>query len=122
ARLVRSDHLPRQRTAVSQLDADVVGALDHVMIREDVAVVRHDHAGSESALLERPRSLRSPAATAFRWIAEEAAEEIILLVRLEISRCDLPFALDTNGHDGRRDGLDDVGVGVAPAGNGVSDG
>ena len=62
ARLVGADQLRGQRAVVGQLDLDVVGAVDDVVVGQDVAVGRHDDAGAERPLPRRAllRGIRWP--------------------------------------------------------------
>ena len=43
------DHLGAQAAAVGQLDRDPVGALDHVVVGEDVTLLVDDEAGAGAA-------------------------------------------------------------------------
>ena len=53
---IGADDLGGELTAVEQADGDLVGALDHMVVGEDVAILGHDEPGA-AALLE----LRAPA-------------------------------------------------------------
>ena len=46
---IRSDDMRAQRAAVGQLHGDPIGALDHVVVREDVPVGLDDHAAAGAA-------------------------------------------------------------------------
>ena len=118
ARLVGADHLGAQRAAVGQIDFDFIGAVDDVIVRQDVAVGRHDDARSERALFEAAR--RRAAASLSELPAEELSEEVVV-GQLELRGGNLRLPLCVNRHHGRRDHVDDVGVGIASAGNGVRD-
>jgi hypothetical protein len=71
---IGSDPGRGQRPAIVQLHLDALRAVDHVMVREDIAVGADDDAGSEAALAARHRR---PAAEAF---AEEPAQLLRQLV------------------------------------------
>ena len=71
ARLVGADDLRRQRAAVGHLDLDVVRAVHHVVVGQDVAVGRDDDAGPE----RRAGAARLLALAATELIAELLAEE-----------------------------------------------
>src|SRR6185436_15279781 len=93
ARLVGANQLRLEAATVGEFDADVVGGVDHVVVRENVAVAGNDHAGSQSALTERARrhtALSAPAS--LPGLAELLAEEPpqhVLVVIAELSRPDL---------------------------------
>ena len=95
ARLVGADDLRLEGAAVGQFDADLLGAVDHVVVGEDVAVRPDDDAGAEAALapLRRLRPLRP-------WPTELIAEELAELVRDVLADvADAPLRAD--GHDRR---------------------
>jgi hypothetical protein len=60
-------------TIVRHFDSDLFGAVDHVMIRQQISVLRNDHAGTEAALNLLARRLRLSVA-----VAEEFTEERIV--------------------------------------------
>jgi len=47
---IRADHLGVELAFVAQLDLQLLGALDHVIVGQDVAVVAHDHARTQALL------------------------------------------------------------------------
>ena len=126
ARLVGADHLRGQRAVVGQLDLDVVRAVDDVVVGQDVAVGRDDDARAERALLRRALHARRLAGRAAarrtdrrRTGASRSSGPAVWPV--ELRRRHPRLALGANRHDrGRRD-VDDVGVRVAAAGDGVRD-
>ena len=113
-----------QRPAVRELDLDVVRAVDDVIVGEDVSVIADDDPGARDRAVWEPAAAAapgrgSPAVTGRRrnggrdrrpasspnWVGDT-----------------LRLALDPNRDDRRGDDLDDVGVRLATARNGVSDG
>ena len=95
---------------------DLLRAVDNVVVRQDIAVGRHDDSGAETALPMAARDVWNAALPAARLIvvlAEEATEEV---VPLELGRRHGRLALDTNGDDSGGDSLDDVGIRIAGAG------
>src|ERR1700730_6777427 len=95
-----------------------------MVIGKDVPVAAHDDARSQAVLPEIARPLRIAALTrplplAFaELVAEEALEEI---VAVELGRQRRGLAVHANRDDSRRHRFDDVGVGVAFAGNAGDD-
>src|SRR5206468_12704039 len=76
ARLVGADYFRVERAAVAQFDADLVRAVDDVVVGQNVAVGRRNDARSEAALLERRRTARSAALP--ELVAEELTEEVVV--------------------------------------------
>ena len=54
ARLVGADDLRFERAAIREIDVNRLRAFDDVVVRQDVAIARHDHTGPEAALTEAP--------------------------------------------------------------------
>ena len=119
---VRADQLAAQLALVGERHVDVVGALDHVMVGEDVAVGRDDETRTDAArhLFARPRAVAPRSArTGTRTRREEAAEEVVERVVLveSVGERELrqlrTIAVRALGgadvHDGRPDLLDEVG-------------
>ena len=107
-----------KRPAVGHLDADLVRAVDDVVVRQDVAVAGDDDARSEPALLASARGMRRGRAgrTGRRRTGGTCRRPA-----LELRRRHAGLALGADRDDGRRDDLDDVGVRIASAGDRVSD-
>ena len=64
---IGADHLGRKNPAIAHGDANVGGAIDHVVVGDDVAVGRDDHAAAQSVLNARLLPLR-------HLLSEELAE------------------------------------------------
>ena len=88
--------LASKRAAVAELDLDVLGAVDDVVVGEDVAVGADDHARAEAAFAARLRL--APALP--ELVAEELPEQRVVR-QLRAGHPDAAFGLD--GHDRRRD-------------------
>ena len=70
---IAADDRRLRRAAVGELHLDLLAALDHVLVREDVAVLADDDAGREG-LREIGKAIRRPARTRLRErIARRAA-------------------------------------------------
>ncbi len=92
-------HARLQPAAILQHELDVVRALDHVMVGEDVAVARHEDAGAEAR--------RALARHALVEVREVAAQE-----RIVEQRVALPHLLaGVDVHDGRHGLAHGVGEG-----------
>ena len=85
---IAADDVGGEFTLVAQGNFDVGGAIDHVIVGEDVAVGADDHAGAEAVFLFLLRSLLAALAGLSRGIAaaiaEELAEERIVEERIRI--------------------------------------
>jgi hypothetical protein len=103
ARRIRPDDPRAEGAPVDELDLDLLGAVDDVMVREHVAVGAHEHAAAEPALDAR-RLRRRPGR------AEEVAEERVVQERVLLRRAGA--ALRAHRDHRGRDPLDDVGVGL----------
>src|SRR5207249_4603998 len=93
-RRIGADDFRRERASIRQLDLDGVGAVDDMVVGQDVAVPRDDDARTEPAFETALWSL-SP-----HWrglLAEEAAEQLI--GHLLIGRRERRALLDTNRDD-----------------------
>ena len=89
---VAADQLGLEVTLVVGADRDLVGALDHVRVGEDVAVLRHHEPGAEALL----RLLHAGAAELGSAGAEEVIEEVaerVLLTAEGVRLRRLPRAL-----------------------------
>ena len=69
---IGADDIGRRLAAIGQADLDLVGALDHVVVGQDVAVGADDHARAQAGHLFLRRQL----------VAEEALEKRILQQRM----------------------------------------
>src|SRR4029078_9242458 len=101
ARLVGADQLRGERAIVGEIDLDFVGALDDVVVGEDVTVGGDDHARPERALSRHPRR---PALTAAgKLLAEEPPEQIVRVLTFESGRRYARLSGSANRHDGGGD-------------------
>jgi hypothetical protein len=99
---VRAHHLGGEAPAVGELDADLLRAVHHVVVREHVTVGADDHARAQSPLAPRLRVGNGEAV-----LAEERDG---VLVSAEGQRRGLGQALRAHGHDRRCDARHEVGV------------
>jgi hypothetical protein len=104
ARLIRSDQLGNLAAPVGQVDMNLIGAVDDMMVGQHVAVSGDDHAGSEPAA-GNPRN----APLGSRNLAEKAPKQVVLVVRQSGGR-HARLAFGANRHHCRRRHLDDVSV------------
>ena len=96
---------------------DCVGAVDHVVVGQDVAVAGDDDARAErrAAAAAAPAPPRFGAGSPKNWPKKSRPAPANC-----VSRGTCPSS-GVNRDDGRRDHVDHVGVRIAPAGNGVRD-
>ncbi len=101
-----------------------VGAIDDVVVREDVAVGRDDDAGAERVLTRRilTRAALAALTALVELLAEEAAQEVVRILALTVlvvkpGHGGLRFAFRTNRHHCGSGDADDVRVGIATAGD-----
>jgi hypothetical protein len=80
-----ADELRRERPVVGHLDPDLVRPLDHVVVRQNVAVRRDDDAGAERALL-RGRLTRPALFTLAELVAEEPPQQVLGILAVELRR------------------------------------
>ncbi|OLE79224.1 MAG: hypothetical protein AUF76_17350 [Acidobacteria bacterium 13_1_20CM_2_65_9] len=93
-----------------------------MVVGQDVAVGRDDDTGSERALLAaaaRHSGHSRHAVALAELVTEEAAQEVIILP-FELRRLHPGLAFGADRHHRGGDDVDDVGVGIASAGNRVS--
>ena len=119
AALVGAQQPGLELALVLQRDRDLVGAVDHVGVRQQVAVGRDDEAGPEAARHVAARTgllLARPLRTLLRRIREEPTEELvhrIVLVEIRHRRPALGTGADAGGgadaDDGRTHPLGEVG-------------
>ena len=101
---VAADHLGRELPAVLQGDLDLVGAVHHVVVGEDVAVLGGDDAGADAFLARRAEiALRH---AALELVTEEAAQQVVHVRALGEAGL-LGFDGGKHPHDARADLLDD---------------
>ena len=103
ARLIRADHLGLEAAAVGQLDVHLLGAVDDVVVGQDVAVGPDDDAGAQAAFTPLGHLPAAPA------LPELVAEELTQSFGKFLA--DVANApLRPNRHDGRRHLLDHSGI------------
>ena len=71
--------LALHRPAVGEIDQDVVGVVDDVVVGQDVAVGADDDPRAETALLRAANALARPAWSRPNLIAEEPAEQVFVI-------------------------------------------
>ena len=103
ARLIRADDLGLEAAAVGQLDVHLLGAVDDVVVGQDVAVGPDDDAGAQTAFTPLGHLPAAPA------LPELVAEELTQSFGKFLA--DVANApLRANRHDGRRHLLDHSGI------------